>query len=123
MDNKELDEPLNTEDSWDDDNKAIVRINRAISMKRLGRTDEMEKDLSFLEDNGDIADINIKAGVAALRGNKDEMLAALKESLYETIWPKHLKEFPVFEDYRNDPEFFELFSSEDEDNSGQVHSN
>ena len=56
--------------------RAIVRINRAIALKRLGCTAEMMDDLSLLEQNGDTVEANIKAGVAALKGNKEEMFAA-----------------------------------------------
>ena len=91
--------------------KDIVRINRAIALKRLGHTDAMKADLDFLEQNGDTEEANIRAGVAALRGDREEMFASLKESLHKTIDPEHLTQFPVFEDYRDDPEFLELIKS------------
>ena len=86
----------------------FARINRAIALKRLNRTDEMMKDLEFLEENGDTASSNIKAGVAALKGDKDGMFVALHEALYETIPPRELMNFPVFEDYRDDRDFLDL---------------
>ena len=85
---------------WD-----ITRINRAIALKRIGNTERMEEDLDFLESNGDTQNANIRAGVAALRGDRDSMFNALKESLHKTLSPNALREFPVFEDYQNDPEF------------------
>ena len=102
-----LNEPA-TIKSGDSADLAIVRINRAIALKRLGRTDEMNYDLDFLEANGDTAEANIKAGVAALRQDKAGMIAALREALMETLSPESLQVFPVFEDYRNDPDFLKL---------------
>ena len=91
---------------------AYIRINRAIALKRLGRIDEMMADLDFLEDNGHTDEANIRAGVAALRGDKGKLLAALNESLHKTISPKGLRVFPVFEDYRNDPDIVKLYGTE-----------
>ena len=90
------------------DSGDIVRINRAIALKRLGYTDEMKADLDFLEQNGDTEEPNIRAGVAALRGDKNEMFASLNESLHKTIDPRNLTQFPVFEDYMDDPDFLEF---------------
>ena len=102
------------------DDRALARINRAIALKRLERTEELKEDLNFLEQNGDTARANIRAGVAALRRNKKEMLAALKKSLKDTISSKDLRVFPVFEDFRDDPDFRELVRSASEDESGNV---
>ena len=85
--------------------RAIIRINRAIALKRLGHTDELTADLNFLDHNGDTVASNIKAGVAALRKDRKAMFDALKECLYKTISPTQLSVFPVFEDYQDDPEF------------------
>ena len=90
----------------------IVRINRAIALKRIGRTNEMAADLDFLEQNGYTANTFVKAGVAALKGAKEEMFDALRDSLYKTISPKQLRVFPVFEDYRADPDFVKFMGSE-----------
>ena len=85
--------------------RAIIRINRAIALKRLGHTDELTADLNFLDRNGDTVDSNIKVGVAALRKDRKAMFDALKECLYKTLSPGQLFVFPVFEDYQDDPEF------------------
>ena len=92
-----------------------IRINRAIALKRLGRADEMMADLDFLEQNRDTAEDNIRAGVAALRGDKQEMFDALHQSLHKTITPRQLTQFPVFEDYRDDPDFLEFIRSVNDD--------
>ena len=105
---KALDEPTAT--FGNDEDSAIIRINRAIALKRLGRTDEMKADLDSLEQNGDISETNIRAGVAALRQDKEEMFKALDEAMYNTLIPEHLKDFPVFEDYREDPDFIALMA-------------
>ena len=102
-----LAEPANSASSWTSDN-TIVRINRAIALKRLECIDEMKNDLLFLEQNGYTASANIRSGVAALRGDKEAMFSALNESLYKSISPGDLMVFPVFEDYRDDPEFLEF---------------
>ena len=89
-------------------NLAIVRINRAIALKRLGLKDEMLADLDFLDQNGDTRESAIRAGVAALRGEREEMLSALKRALNRTISREQLEVFPVFEDYWADPDFQDL---------------
>ena len=93
-----------------DDDSAYVRINRAIALKRLGRTEEMLEDLRVLEEFEDRTHPNIKVGVAALRGNKETLLTELAKVLNKTISPKDLKDFPVFEDYQDDPDFQNLTS-------------
>ena len=90
---------------------SYVRLNRAIALKRLGRSQDMEADLDFLEANGDMRKDNLRAGVAALRGNKDEMFEALRRCLYVTISPEHLKTFPVFEDFQDDGDFLAFVAS------------
>ena len=92
------------------EDKVMSRINRAIAFKRLGRVEEMQVDIDFLEGNGHTDIPNIRAGVAALRGDREGMFEALDEALNKTILPQQLKVFPVFEDYRGDPEFMKLFS-------------
>ena len=110
---KGLDQPIAAKGS-ERDAREVTRINRAIALKRLGRTDEMNADLDFLEQNGDTDNANIRAGVAALRGDKEEMLIVLEESLFKTISPEQLRIFPVFEDYQDDPNFAKLASSAEE---------
>ena len=102
--------------------RAIVVINRAIALKRLDRKDEMMADLNYLEQSGDTNRANIRAGVAALKGDKEEMFAALREAMHETILPKSLRVFPVFEDYRDDPEFLKLYAPVEEDGPKQLES-
>ena len=68
---KSLDELVAVKGRRDPD-RAITRINRAIALKRLGRTEEMMADLDFLDQNGDTAAENIRAGVAALKGDRKE---------------------------------------------------
>ena len=98
----------NNEDS------AFLIINRAIALKRLGRTEEMMSDLEFLEQNIDSAETAIKAGVAALKEEKEKMFIALKDALHKTIQPENLMVFPVFEDYRDDPDFLNFVKKENE---------
>ena len=102
-----LAEPVTFESGWQFD-MAIVRINRAIALKRLYLINDMSADLDFLEQNGYTVEASIRAGVAALRGDKTTMFTALDESLHKTISPKQLRVFPVFEDYRDDPDFISL---------------
>ena len=110
---KNLDQSIATK-GGDSDAREFTRINRAIALKRLGRADEMNADLDFLEQNGDTADPNIRAGVAALRGDKEEMLVTLEGSLFKIISPEELRTFPVFEDYQDDPDFAKLARSVEE---------
>ena len=89
--------------------ESIVRINRAIALKRLGHKDGMRTDLDYLEENGyTAAQADIRAGVAALRGDKVGMFAALEECLFKSFGPRQLMTFPVFEDLREDQEFQEF---------------
>ena len=89
---------------------SITRINRAIALKRLGRYEKMLNDLEFLEQAENPLHPNIKAGIAALRGDRANMFAALNGALGKTLSPKYLREFPVFEDYQEDPEFLKLLT-------------
>ena len=98
----------NNEDS------AFLIINRAIALKRLGHAKEMMSDLEFLEQNIDSAETAIKAGVAALKEEKEKMFIALKDALHKTILPENLMVFPVFEDYRDDPDFLNFVKKENE---------
>ena len=97
-------------DSRMDFRSAYSRINRAIAMKRLGRTTEMEEDLIKLEQSGEPALPALAAGVAALRGDKEAMLSAIGKDGHRSLGPKQLREFPVFEDYRDDPDFRKLLT-------------
>ena len=106
-----LDSQLYGRQTLDNSRLSIVRINRAIALKRLGRFDEMEADLDYLEDNGYTGDDNIRAGVAALRKDKTGMFEALNECLFKTVFPPQLETFPVFEDYQDDPDFLGFISS------------
>ena len=72
----------------------------------------MTADVEFLEEDGDRKSPSLMAGVAALKGDKEQMLALLNESLHKTISPRQLREFPVFEDYRADPDFVKLYEVE-----------
>ena len=72
----------------------------------------MMSDLESLEQNIDPAETAIKAGVAALKGEKEEMFIALKDALHKTIEPENLMVFPVFEDYRDDPDFLKFVEKE-----------
>ena len=103
----ELDGGVEIMDSSDYD-RAVVRINRAIALKRLDRRDEMMMDIRVLEESGVTVEPNIKAGVAALKGERDAMLDAIRTGLGHSLSPHSLRVFPVFEDYRSDPEFMEL---------------
>ncbi len=90
------------------DQAAIARINRAIAFKRMGFTDQMMDDVAFLEQHTDRSESNIRAGIAALKGDKEEMFLALKEAMHKTISAEQLRTFPVFEDYQDDPDFLKF---------------
>ena len=76
-DNKVID--VATEVLSKEPSNAMARINRAISLKRLGRLKEMKNDLKVLED--EVTDDNFLAGTAALRNQKEKMLLLLKKAL------------------------------------------
>ena len=82
----------------------IARINRAIAYKRLNKPSEMEKDLKEIEERepGE----SIRAGIAALRKDKKEMLKMLSVAVNKgIISTEHIKIFPAFEDYKNNEDF------------------
>lgn len=92
-------------------NEAVLRINRAIALKRLQRPGEMRMDLDRLEASGATTEPRIRAGVAALRQNKDEMLNALAAALQENVSVEQVHVFPVFEDYRDDLDFVSVVAA------------
>lgn len=81
----------------------LVRINRAIALKRLGKKKELNKELRNIE-VGKYGD-HIRAGIAALRKQKKVMLAALRKALEKKLLtPSDVEMFVVFEDYWDDPD-------------------
>jgi len=91
----------------DDPSDDTARINRAISLKRVGRTPEMESELSIIESQAPL--VAVRAGVAALRGDKGLMLQLLEQSLAEhLISPDDIEMFPVFEDHWQDEDLLKL---------------
>lgn len=96
--------------------REIPRINKAIALKRSGRENEMAGDLVTLENQiqQGQADrpIALRAGIAALRGVRADMMRFLRESLdVRQITVEQARDFPVFEDYRDDEDFQALLSS------------
>ena len=82
-------------------------------MKRLERTGEMMADLDFSgAERGYFRRVLSEAGVAALTGDKTRDVRRVATRLcIETISViEHLSVFPVFEDYRDDPDFLKFIS-------------
>lgn len=95
----------------------FTRINRAISLKRCNRRDEMESELRFLEANltpESPMSGAFEAGIAALRRDKEKMLRAIKKALGTELTKKSVAKFPVFEDYRDDPDLKALLDKTSE---------
>ena len=98
----------------------IVRINRAIAYKRLGKTGKMNNDLDAIDARLGTVEKRravelylpgIAAGVAALRKDKETMLKMLDMALDKRhLTIENIKLYPVFEDYRNDTDFKSLIS-------------
>lgn len=98
----------------------VARINRAIAYERLGKTGRMNKDLDAIDAGLSAREKRIgsgvyrpdfRAGVAALRKDKEEMLEMLKVALDRSFLTiEDLKSYPVFEGYRNDADFKSLIS-------------
>lgn len=93
----------------------LLMINRAIALKRLGRNEDLESQLKRLDDliqdkrRLQIGRSAIGAGIAALKNDKTLLMENLRKAMrdgYITIEDTQL--FPVFEDYRDDPEFNEV---------------
>lgn len=85
----------------------LARINRAIALKRLGSIKEMEKELLILESGGHRE--NVRAGIAALRGKKKEMLSLIEKALDKGLFTIDIVEmYVVFEDYWEDKDFLKL---------------
>ncbi len=73
-----------------------------MSMKK-----EMNKDLKEIEQRNPT--IAVKAGIAALRNKKIEMLKLLEEAINnKELSANELKIYPVFSDYHNDDDFIKL---------------
>ena len=73
----------------------------------------MAADLEILETNALSDNPSLRAGIAALRKNKKDMFDAIEEARHGPMLLRHLREFPVFEDYRDDPDFMKLAELED----------
>ncbi len=86
---------------------AMARINRAISLKRLGRLKEMKNDLKILDDEVTLS--SYLAGVAALRNQKGKLLQLLEKALVDhAISVDDIEVFPVFEEYHGDKDLMDL---------------
>ena len=92
---------------------ALLRINQAIALKRLDRIPEMQGIIDFLETFGYDKDNRVKIGIAALRGQKADMMAMLNEFGYEIFTARELQTFPVFEDYVAEPDFVQFIGSKE----------
>lgn len=86
----------------------IVMVNQAIAQRRLGQNEQMLVTLDLMEALGYDSDRTYSIAIAALRGEKDVMIDALKEGSRRAFSPMELRVFPLFEHYRDDPEFVEL---------------
>lgn len=96
--------------------REIPRINKAIALKRLGHKHEMENEIAMLSRQIEEGNVDrpsaLQSGIAALRGAHEEMIYSLKESLdAHEITVDQAREFPVFEDYRDEADFQSLLSS------------
>lgn len=102
----------------DDPSDKIARINRAIALKRLGRLEEMENELSIIKKQRPPE--HIQAGVAALERNKDEMLSLLDIALAKRLLTvDNVTMFVVFEDYREDRELLKLLEARKQLEAGE----
>lgn len=97
---------------------AIVMINRAIAFKRLDQSDAMSAVLDTLEQFGYDEVMAIAIAIAALRGNKEQMIALIQERSDGAFSAQSLRIFPLFEDYQQDPDFVKLIESLGEEADG-----
>ena len=98
-----------------------TRVNKAIALKRLGRDEEKEEELCYLESQ--IKDgllqyntrpLSLLAGIEALKGNREKLLDHLEQALKSSeVSPRDVRRFPVFEDFRDDVAFKSLVVSHD----------
>ncbi len=102
----------------DDPSNKIARINRAIALKRLGRLEEMENELSTITKQRPREDI--QAGVAALERDKDKMLRLLDIALAKRLLAvDNVRMFVVFEDYWEDKDLLKLLEVREQLESGE----
>ena len=93
----------------------IVMVNKAIAQRRLGQRPQMLVTLDLMQAFGYANDRPFGIAIAALRGEKDAMISALKERPNEFFTARALRVFPLFEEFRDDPDFIDLIKSlEDE---------
>ena len=92
----------------------IVLVNQAIAFKRLG-DDALHGALALLETLGHADNPRVAVAIAALRGDKAAVLGALNDRPNELFSPREVRVFPLFEDYRDDPDFIKYTETADED--------
>ena len=94
---------------------AIVMVNQAIAQRRLSQRPQMLVTLDLMEAFGYANDRIFGIAIAALRGEKDVMINALQERPNQVFTARELRVFPLFEEFREDPDFIDLVKSlEDE---------
>ena len=106
---------VNFGEAGESSNALLVRINRAIALKRIKCADALDADLKFLEQNvdsegADRESVRVRIGVAALKDDLDEVCLLLTENP-EIFSAEELKLFPVFEGWLNDPAFLSIVGS------------
>ena len=94
---------------------SIVMVNQAIAQRRLGQTENLTLTLDRLEALGYDDNSRFKVAIAALRGDKSAMLNVLKERTGKIFSARELTIFPLFEQYRDDPDFKNLIECWDVD--------
>ena len=93
----------------------IVMVNQAIAQRRLRQTNNMTLTLDALETMGYDDDSRYKVAIAALKGDKSTMFDVLNERPGQILSARELMIFPLFEQYRDDPDFIDLIKSWDEE--------
>ena len=90
-------------------------VNQAIAQRRLSNRAQMLVTVDLMEAFGYASDRVFGIAIAALRGEKDAMIDALKERPNQIFTARELRVFPLFEEFRDDPDFINLVKSlEDE---------
>ena len=96
----------------------ITKINRAIALKRLGRSIELEVELSTFPEESHPARKGmwqITTGLAALANDKEKMLEYMERALRaRQITVQQARMYPVFENYWSDEEFSKLLRDWDQ---------
>lgn len=108
---KDLHQLILNENTADNRKKSISLINYWLSMKRLGKFNEVQNEIEKSDFSDKTRDF--KMSYFALLGKKDEMFDLMQEALeVNEVTLSDLRNWPVLDEFRNDERFVNLMLDE-----------